>query len=252
MRRRLLWIAVLVAAAGTAVGVILAIPNPKPQNPNPTGNEGPAQTVAQTNVPLTAADRRAIDALLARFVPAAVGRRSATEAWALAGPELKSASTLAEWKAGKSPVPYFPVRETTFTGWPTVDVERDQVTLSLLVHPKPGAKLGDYTFSVETIRQNRHWLVNRIYTIAINNPVRGGQHEVGPADFGAPGSGGGASKPVLGRTWILPVVAVLSIAVLAPLLLGIAVFVRSRRRRRKQVAEGRTELPPLPSAFRRK
>jgi hypothetical protein len=252
MRRRLFWIAALVAAAGTAAGVILAIPSPKPQNPNPTGNEGPAQTVAQTNVRLKAADRRAIDALLARFVPAAVGRRSATEAWALAGPELKASSTLAQWKAGNSPVPYFPVREKTFTGWPTVAVERNQVTLSLLVHPKPGVKLGDYTFAVQAIRQNRRWLVNRIYTIAINNPVRNGQHEIGPADFGAPGAGGGAAKPVLGSWWILPVVAALLVAVLGPLGLGIVVFVRSRRRRRRQLAEGRTELPPLPSAFRDK
>jgi hypothetical protein len=250
-RRRLYWLGGLVAAAAVAVGVILAIPSPKKENVSPTGAEGPAQTVAPTNVPLKASDRRAIDAVLAKFIPAAVGRRDAERAWALAGPELKTSSTLAEWKKGNSPVPYFPVRERTFTGWPTVDVERDQVTFSLLVHPKKGSNLGDYTFSVEAIRARSSWLINRIYTIAINNPVRNGKHEIGPADFGAPSAGSSSSstKPRLSSSWLLPIVGILSLVFVVPVTLGIVLFVRSRRRRRKLAASGSTELPPLPSTF---
>src|SRR5205085_787366 len=105
MRRRVFWIGLAVAAAGTAGGLITLIPNTTPGNPAPVGNEGPAQTVAQTSTVLTAADRRAIDGLLAKFVPAAVERRSADEAWALAGPELKASTTLADWRKGNSPVP---------------------------------------------------------------------------------------------------------------------------------------------------
>jgi hypothetical protein len=252
-RRRLAWIGALVVAGAVAAGVALVIPSPKPENPNPTGNEGPAQVVTNTSVRLTGADRRAIDALLAKFVPAAVGRKSATEAWALAGPELKASTTLSDWKAGNSPVPAYPVKERTFTGWPTVDVERNQVTLSLLVHPATRRQiLGDYTFSVQAIRLHHRWLVNRIYTVAINHPVRGSQREIGPADFNAPSAGRGqpTGKPRLASTWLLPVVAILSVALLAPLAIGVAVFIRSRRRRRRLIAEGRTELPPLPSTFR--
>ena len=151
-------------------------------------------------------------------------------------------------------MPYFPVREKTFTGWPTVDVEKDQVTFSLLVHPQPGKKLGAYTFSVEAIRQDNRWLINRIYTIAINNPVRNGKHEVGPADFAAPGGGSSGSPTTtrLGSTWLLPIVGILSSVLVVPLILGVVLFVRSRRRRRRLVAEGRTELPPLPSSLRPK
>ena len=253
MRRRLFWMAALLAAAGTAGGLIAFIPNSTPGTAAPTHNEGPAQVVTQSNVRLTRADRRSIDDLLAKFVPAAVERHSATQAWALAGPELKASSTLAQWKAGNSPVPYYPAKkQQNLTGWPTVDVERNQVTLSLLVHPKTGTKLGDYTFSVQTIRQHGRWLVNRFYTVAINNPVRNGQHEVGPADFQAPGAGSGApaSKPRLGHSWLLPVVAVLSLALLIPFGLGLAVFVRARRRRRQQAADPRNVLPPLPSGSR--
>jgi hypothetical protein len=169
-RRRLVWLGGLVVAAAVAVGVIFAIPSPKKENVNPTGAEGLAQTVPQTNLPLKPSDRHAIDAVLAKFIPAAVARRNADQAWAFAGPGLKAASTLAEWKKGNSPVPYYPVRERTFTGWPTKDVERKLVVLSLLVHPLPGSKLGDYTFSVTAVKPRSQWLIDQIYTIAINNP----------------------------------------------------------------------------------
>lgn len=251
MRRRLFWVALAVAAAGTAGGLIAAIPSPKHENVNPIGNEGPAQTVTRSNVRLTRTDRRAIETLLEKFVPAAVGRQSATTAWALAGPELKASSTLAQWKKGVSPVPAFPVREKTFTGWPTMDVERNAVTLSLLVHPKSGSgDLGDYTFAVQAIRQHGHWVINRLYTIAINHPVRNGKHEIGPADFQAPSGSSGPTptKPRLGSSWLLPIVGLLSLAFVIPLTVGGTLFVRSRRRRRHRVQES---LPPLPSSSRR-
>jgi hypothetical protein len=245
-----MWIGLAVVAVSVAVGVILAIPSPKKENPNPTGAEGPAQTVVQSNVKLTAADREQIDALLAKFVPAAVGRQSAKVAWSLAGPELKASSTLAQWQKGVSPVPAFPVREKTFTGWPTMDVEKDQVTLSLLVHPRASQKnLGDYTFAIQTLKSHGHWLVNRLYTIAINHPVRGGRHEIGPADFGAQNSYSNPTptKPRLGSSWLLPIVGILSVALLTPLAIGGFVVVRGRRRKRGKTPE---EMPQLPTGYR--
>jgi hypothetical protein len=38
--------------------------------------------------------------------------------------------------------------------------------------------------------------------------------------------------------------------IVIPLSLGIVLFVRSRRRRRKLAATGQSELPPLPSTFK--
>src|SRR5262249_35304393 len=250
MRRRAFWIALALAAGGVAAGLILAIPNPKKENVNPTGAEGPADTVSSAQVRLTKTDRTSIDDLLAKFVPAAVGRRSATTAWALAGPELKAASTLAQWKKGDSPVPAVPVREKTFTGWPTVGVEKNSVRLSLLVHPKTGQEqLGDYTFSVQAIRSGGKWLINRLYTIAINHPVRNGQHEIGPADFAAPSGYAqpNQAKPKLGTSWLLPIVGILLIAFVTPLVIGATLLVRSRRRKR---ALGEEQMPSLPSSYR--
>ena len=253
MRRRAFWLALALAAAGTAAGLILSIPSPKKENINPTGNEGPADTVAQTNLRLTGADRQAIDALLAKFVPAAVGRQSAVEAWSLAGPELKAAGSLAQWKRGISPVPAFPVREKTFTGWPTMDVEKNQVTLSLLVHPKQGQeKLGDYTFAVQAVHSEGRWLVNRMYTIAINHPVRNGQHEIGPADFQAPSGSNGPSqsKPQARvRRGCFRSSGILMIALVTPVVIGGVLLVRSRRRKRALAGQ---EMPSLPSSYRSK
>jgi hypothetical protein len=239
-------VALALVAGGIAAG-IAAVPNTTPGSGAPTTDEGPAQLADNTNVKLTRADRVAIDNLLAKFVPAAVKRQSATLAWSLAGPELKASTTLADWKKGTSPVPYYPVKETTFTGWPTMDVERNSVVLSLLVHPTKGHEnLGDYTFAIETIRSHHRWLVNRLYTIAINHPVRGNQREIGPADFGAQAQGGQPppKQPSLSRNWFLPVLFGMVAALAAPFLIGGFFFVRNRRRRRRLAAG---EFPVLPT-----
>jgi hypothetical protein len=244
-------IPLLIAAA--IAGAVSLIPNTTPSNPAVKGNEGPAQTVAPTTTHVSAAERTQIDAVLDKFIPAAVERKNAALAWALAGPEFRASSSLAQWKKGNSPVPSYPARGTEFHGWSVTDAQPGQVIFALLVHPRPGAKIGSYTFAGEMIRQQGKWFVNRLYTTAIDNPVRAGQHEVGPADFGAPG--GGTTSPTktrLGSSWLIPIVAILSAAFVIPLVLGIVLFVRSRRRRRQILAEGRTELPPLPSSFRPK
>lgn len=246
-RRRLLFVAALVLVAGGVAAGIAAVPNTTPGSGAPTTDEGPAQLADNTNVKLTRTDRLAIDNLLAKFVPAAVKRKSATLAWSLAGPELKASTTLSDWKKGTSPVPYYPVRETTFTGWPTMDVERNSVVLSLLVHPTKGHEdLGDYTFAVEAIRSHHRWLINRLYTIAINHPVRGNQHEIGPADFGAQSQGRQAppKQPSLSQSWFLPVLFGLVAALAAPFLIGGFFFVRGRRRRRRLAAG---QFPGMPS-----
>ena len=151
------------------------------------------------------------------------------------------------------PVLAYPARGAEFHGWGVLDAQPGDVTFNLLVHPRPGAKIGSYTFQGEMIERRGKWLVNGLYTTAIDNPARNGHQEVGPADFGAPG--GGTTSPTksrLGSDWLIPIVAILSLAFVIPLVLGLVLLVRSRRRKRQIRAEGRTELPPLPSSFKPK
>ncbi len=249
----MLWVTIPLLIAGVIAGAISLIPNTTPSNPKVTGNEGPAQTVAPTSTHVSKTVRAQIDAVLDKFIPAAVERKNAALAWALAGPEFRASSSLAQWKKGDSPVPAYPARGTEFHGWSVTDAQPGQVIFALLVHPRPGVKIGSYTFAGQMIRQRGKWFVNRLYTTAIDNPVREGQHEVGPADFGAPG--GGTTSPTktrLGSSWLIPIVGILSAAFVIPLALGIVLLVRSRRRKKQIQAEGRTDLPPLPSTYKPK
>lgn len=237
---------------GTITALVVLLPHSSPPNRPRLTNEGPANLAATSaSGRLTTADRRKIDATLDKFIPAAVLKKSAAIAWALAGPDLKSGSTLAQWQAGNTPVPYYPLTGTSFHDWTTIDLGPGYVDFNLLLHPTKGSRLAAYEFSGQMIRRGQRWLVNRWYTIAIMNPVRGSTHEIGPADFNAPAaSDPPTGKPPLGHTWLYSIVGVLTLAILVPLLLGIGAFLRARRWRRTAAAEGRNQLPPLPFPHR--
>jgi hypothetical protein len=250
-RRRLAWIAGVCAFAALGAVIALLFPNKGPAPSAPTTNEGPAQlAVVSTRVSL--AERRAIDATLDRFIPAAMARTNATVAWALAGPELRANSSLAAWRKGDSPIPYYRPREQTFHEWQTIDSGPRYVIFNLLVHPQKGFKLAPYVLSGEVVKPRRMWLVNRLYPISIENPVTPTTHEVGPADFGAPSSSASAASRSsrLGSVWIIPAVFIFSLFLLIPLTLGVVALVRARRWRRDVRRAGRTELPPLPTSHR--
>jgi hypothetical protein len=252
-RRRLIQLGALAAVAGVVALVVVLIPNKKPPAPEPVRNEGAAQVATHTTHRVSAADRAAINGVLDRFITAAVPHRDALTGWRLAGPEMKASSSLAEWRRWNVPVPYYPVRGTTFHDWTIIDVGRDYVDFNLLVHPRHGSRLGDYVFDGQMIRRSGKWLVNRLYTIAIMNPVRGAKHEIGPADFNAPPpSTGTHGQPVLGNLGLLPVVGILVLIVLVPVGLGVIALLRARRWRRKVRSQGRSELPPLPASLTRR
>jgi hypothetical protein len=247
------------ARGGVVGGVVMAvalvavlIPNHQAPSPKATRSEGPAQLASVGSSPhVSRADREAINHVLDRFIPAGVARRSPATAWALAGPELRSGSTLAEWRAGTSPIPYYPVLEKTFHTWRTIEAGPRYVVFNLLVHAQPSAHLGSYVFSGEVVKSGDRWLVNRIYTIAIMNPVTKKTHEIGPADFFAPPptsqTPNGKSTMKIG---ILPVVGILALILLVPLSFAVIALLRARRWKRMVRASSRTELPPLPSTYR--
>jgi hypothetical protein len=240
--------------AGTIAGVALAVHSPKQPNSAPPKNAAPAQLVTrQTRV--TPKERRAINATLDEFLGAALDRSSPATAWRLAGPELKSGSTLREWRAGTSPVPYFPTREKTFSGWEAVDAGPSYVVFDhLVVHSKHGSKTAASIFSGEVVRSGSHWLVNRLYTIAVmKRPTKTGTHQVGPQDYAAPSSSGQGSSQSgggkLGKQWLLVGIGLVGVVLLFPLGFGIASAVRSRRRQRQYMEHRDRDLPPLPRSL---
>jgi hypothetical protein len=181
-------------------------------------------------------------------------RRDMATAWALAGPELRGGSRLADWRANTSPIPYYLPRETTFHTWQTVDLGPRYVTFNLLLHPRRRST-GDYVFSGQVVKHRGRWLVNRLYTIAIMKPPnRHGPQEVGPADFAAP-SGNAQNEPSKPPLWrrfgIVPAVTLFAFILLIPICVGMLALLRARRWRRRVRASDRTALPPLPSGYLR-
>jgi hypothetical protein len=255
VRRRLTWggIAAILVAAGVAIALL--VPGKSPSNAEPTGSRVPAQLAVDTHRKLSAADRRAIDTLLDRFFPAAVERQNPNLAWSLAGPEMRQASSLSDFRKGKSPVPSYPANEANYHHWRAIDVEKGSVVLNILVHPKNPKTLGTWVFSVLAVKSNGRWLVDHLYPIAIMNPpVRPVTvtHELGPADYAAPPpvSRTSATKSPSSHSYLLPVVAIFLVLLLIPLTLGAVALIRARRWKRAVRASGRTELPPLPSTYR--
>jgi hypothetical protein len=245
LRRRLLW-GIGAAVPVTAIAlVVLLVPERSTIAGEITVDEGPAQLADTHTYRLTSADRRRIDLLLDRFIPAAVERRSAATAWALAGPELRASSSLAQWRAGNTPVPEYPARGARFHYWTTVEVEKSAVLFNILLHPRPKKIIASYEFSGQAIRTAGGWRVNRFYTIAtFSHPSSKEARVVGPNDFAA--SSGNASPAAqharLSRLWLIPVLGIVGAVLLIPLALGLVVFAKARRF--KRATAGR-RLPSL-------
>jgi hypothetical protein len=252
-RRRFFRLGIALTVAGTITGLALALQSPKQPLSAPPKNAAPAQRATRATR-VTRKERRAIDATLNEFLGAALDRSSPATAWRLAGPEMRSGSTLREWRAGTSPVPYLPTREKAFGGWEAVDAGPDYVVFDhLLVHPKRGAHTSASIFSGEVVKSGSHWLVNRLYTIAVMKaPTKTGTHQVGPQDYAAPAASQGSSQTnrgTLGKHWLIVIAGLVGLALLFPLGFGVVSAVRSRRRQSEYREHRSRDLPPLPRSL---
>src|SRR2546430_16884635 len=98
-RGRLLGIGGALAVAGVVVGIVVSLPSRSGPPPGPPLRDEPAQVVRQqTEVPVTRAQRRAVDALLVEFAATAVARRHPEDAWPLVTPAMRAGTTLEGWR----------------------------------------------------------------------------------------------------------------------------------------------------------
>ena len=135
-------------------------------------------------VSVSVADRRAIDRLLDRFVPDAVGRRDPGAAYALATPALRAGSTAADWRRGQLPVQPLPVRDTTFGGWVPSYSFADEVNFDLLVHARRGGAVGAISYTVDVKRVHGHWLVDSFVPAALFAPEGAVRRIISHVDYG--------------------------------------------------------------------
>jgi hypothetical protein len=76
------------------------------------------------HVRFTAADRRAVRTVLARFVGSAVARCNVGASWDLAGPSLREGTSRAGWRKGDIPVVPYPAARHGRGSWDLVDIHR--------------------------------------------------------------------------------------------------------------------------------
>jgi hypothetical protein len=197
-------------------------------------------------VPLRPADRRAIDATLAAFLPAAVERNDTELAYRLATPSLRRSATPAEWRRGEIPVYPYPASQRH--DWTLNFSFPKHVSLDLFVQPKQGADVGPIVFTVELKRPHGRWLVDAFFPTAIFPKVEDGGQPLAAPDLG-PTNVQGTSQTGEARVsqifFLIPLV-IMGLALAIPLAMFVYGRYRERRAERIYARTPRGTLPPLP------
>ena len=121
------------------------------------------------HVPFTAAKRRAVSGVLAKFIDGAVARHDLRGTWPLAGPGLRSGLSYEEWRRGEIPVVPYAASKRGAGTWNVVNYSyRNRVGLELLLFP---ASRAGQAATVETDlvrgRDDRwrvdYWMVTKLH-----------------------------------------------------------------------------------------
>jgi hypothetical protein len=251
--------AVLAVAVVAAAAAISAMPGGRERPPERLRAAPPgSQPVDEREVPLTRATRRSIDATLARYLPAAVGRRDPALAWSLSGPALRAAVPRSKWIAGDLPVYPYPFRVERRYEWRPMFTYRDRMGFDLLLQPRRGVDRGAIAVAVDMVRRGDRWLVDSWYPTAVFSSPSEKPWVTGAPDFAAGGStadqyeAGKFERQRLDALWLLLPGAVLAAGVLAACLVGAVALLRRRKRVAAAYAAMPAGLPPLPEAARRR
>ena len=241
-RRRLLWIGGALAVAGVVVGIVVSLPSRSGPPPEPPLRDEPAQVVRQQKeVPVTRAQRRAVDALLVEFAATAVARRHPENAWPLVTPAMRAGTTLGDWRRGELPVFPYPAIPSQAKSWTVISSFAGDLTVDLVFQPPKGVKRGAIEFNAE-LKQvgkgaKRRWLVDsfpviRAYPATAEKPKKAAKPL--PPTF-KPKYPKGRLSPL----WFLLPGVILGLIVLVPL--GVAIVnwrrgVRAERAYRRETA----------------
>lgn len=160
-RRRLLWLTAAALVAVTAA--LLVVIAPGAPDPQAETFHGEADTLAPGRPDVTAAERAAITETLHRFFDAGLARDDLTSAWILAAPQLRAASSRAEWLAGAVPFVEYHAGPFGPDAWHAVDVRGGEVVLELFVQPAATWPEGPAVFAIDVRRTAGAWRVASVY-----------------------------------------------------------------------------------------
>jgi hypothetical protein len=183
--------------------------------------------VPQAEAAPTAADKRAVSALLDAFIPAAVGRHNPLRALPLVTPAFRGGITRKEWAHGNLPVMPFHATGTHFP-WTLDYAYPREISVTVLLHPAASEKLGAVSFNAVFKKQGTRWLIDSLIPAASFAPEHAQPGIVAATDF-LPGAAGAQRSARLDQKWLLVPGSFFALLVLVPA--GI-LFVKWRRDRR--------------------
>ena len=215
------------------------------------------------HAPFTAEKRRAVSAVLAKFISGAVSKHDLAGTWDLAGPDLRQGMTRDDWLKGQLPIVPFAASERGQGKWSLVNYSyANKVGLELLMFPEHrSGQLA--TVETDVVRgKDGHWRVNYWLITKLHGPgsaaaadsasamsegppnvhklpgkkkgqTAGSQREA--AAEAAPDRTGQVAQ--LDAKWLLVPLGIVALALLALLGLGINAW---RRNRRSAAAWGRS------------
>ena len=203
------------------------------------------------HVPFTAEKRRAVSAVLAKFIDGAVSKHDLRGTWDLAGPDLRQGITRNDWLKGQIPIVPFAASKRGQGEWSVVNYSySNKVGLELLMFPEHrSGQLA--TVETDVVRgKDGRWRVNYWMITKLHGPgsaaaadsasamsegppnvhklpgKKSGQAAASQAEA-APDPTGGVTQ--LDARWLFVPLGIVVVAFLALLGLGINAWVRNRR-----------------------
>jgi hypothetical protein len=204
------------------------------------------------HAPFTAAKRRAVSAVLAKFISGAVSKHDLPGTWDLAGPDLRQGITRKDWLEGQIPVVPFAASKRGQGKWSVVNYSyTNKVGLELLMFPEHrNGQLA--TVEAEVVRgKDDRWRVNYWMITKLHGPGSAAAADSasamseGPPNVhklpgkkkraeasaasreSAPDPTGGVAH--LNAAWLFVPLGIVGLALVALLGLGISAWIRNRR-----------------------
>lgn len=244
--RRRLTITTLVVAVGGPL-IYLGVHFSTPGNPgNPTG---PAVTDYQQPkaVPFTLENQHAVHQVLKNFISTAVVRRNVRRSWDLVSPSLREGVTRTQWNRGDIPVVPYPAANRGLGQWSFVQYSYAKtVGLEVFLFPQPGSGYSAMTADVELVKgPDRRWRVDYWMPKRFHGPPAAAAQAKARPKLRAGGTvnrkhrarSTRAANPAVpsvvephpSRLWWIVPIAVVSLLIVLPLAIMVALWYQNRK-----------------------
>jgi hypothetical protein len=252
-RRRLRWLAIVMAAVA-AIAVLIVFVRNTANDKQVIRSGKPQRAVVRKPVRLSKSELRRVHATAVKFIETAVVRRHVDESWDITDPTLKAGFTRERWAKGDIPAIPYPADTPQYAPYKLLYSYKNDTALVIALLPTHDHP--DYnpsSFTVELLKRNGRWLVSSFtprklggvdavqQSAELKNAAReNAAGENGPTKA-ASSSAGDSSKATLSAVWLAVPGALLALLLLIPIGLGIRGWLRGRRAMR--------DYPPPPSPF---